>query len=277
MLGEIYNSCYDTANSLKGWQKMNKNDIANLYLDNRGTDRGNVYGAALLCRYWYKVGLIWKNNKNSMSQEDCYAIVWDGIEKAMDYAAWRNPQNTLYQDPNGPDKAINVCIDSTKKIYYAFSNRDKRKLNYAYNTLSLDAFVEKFDDFLGDIDQEKYFIDNDGSSNDLNIRCLIDDFIKDDMLPEAIITEVICYGDSILDRVENGIVTKEFSERKFISTIHNLDANYVKSFSETYDVDINYVKECLEKINNLSLFLLHSLIDRTLYIIKNKKGFGYVY
>ena len=124
MLGEIYNSCYETANSLRDWQKLNKNDIANLYLDNRYTEMGNIYGAALLCKYWYKVGLIWKNNKKAMTQEDCYEIVWDGIEKAMDYAAWRNPENSLYQDPNGPDKAINVCIDSVRKVYYTFTNRD---------------------------------------------------------------------------------------------------------------------------------------------------------
>ena len=80
MLEDIYRSCVQTASQLEDWQSLDKNEIANLYLDNRRTENSNVYAAALLCKYWYKVGLLWKNNRNAMTQEDCYWIVWDGIE-----------------------------------------------------------------------------------------------------------------------------------------------------------------------------------------------------
>lgn len=272
MLGEIYNSCYQIANSIKGWQKMNKNEIANLYLDNRHTESGSVYAAALLCKYWYKVGLIWKRNKSAMTQEDCYAIVWDGIEKAMDYAPWRNPTNTLYKDPNGPDKAINVCIDSVRKIYFTFTNRDKRKVNYGTNSVSADAFYDEYNDFIGDmLDDSVSFID----TETMNITVLINTFIKNNKLPEAIIIDNICYNDSTLINNDSAQV---YSERKLVSSIHSLDVDeYSKYFSLQYGVDSVLVKDCINSINSLSYHLLHKLISRTLYMITNLEKYKYVY
>ena len=272
MLGEIYNSCYETANSLKNWQKLNKNQIANLYLDNRNTEMGNIYGAALLCKYWYKVGLIWKNNKKSMSQEDCYAIVWDGIERAMDYAPWRNPTNKLYQDPNGPDKAINVCIDSIRKIQYTFSNRDKRKANYGGNTVSADMFAEEYNDFIGDLN---YDIEAQDDKDTFHIYILIGNFVKHNRLPEAIIVDNICFNDSAIKTADGCI---SFNERKLLMAIHTLDTDdYVNYFFNQYGVDKEEVRACLKGINNLSYNLLHKLIDRTLYMIKNLDRYKYVY
>ena len=275
MLGEIYNSCYETANSLRDWQKLNKNDIANLYLDNRYTEMGNIYGAALLCKYWYKVGLIWKNNKKAMTQEDCYEIVWDGIEKAMDYAAWRNPENSLYQDPNGPDKAINVCIDSVRKVYYTFTNRDKRKVHYGSFTSSMDEFADEYDDFTGDLSDfyiDEYYQD----IGAFHVSSLIDTFVRTNKLAEAIIIDNICFNDSTT-RDSSGCAIV-YNERKLVSELHLLDDDgYSEYFADKYGVSINDVKECLKRINNLSYNLLHKLINRTLYMIRNLDRYRYVY
>lgn len=277
MLDYIYNSCYETANSLGNWQDINKNDIANLYLDNRHTEKGNLYGAALLCKYWYKVGLIWKSSKNSMSQEDCYEIVWDGIEKAIDYAPWRNPENTLYEDPNGPDKAINVCIDSIRKIYYTFSNRDKRKVNYGSNSFSLDGFAEDWDNFAGDLlgyYEGEYYTD----MSIFHICSLINTFIKTGKLAEAIIVDNICFNDSVCKSSVEKDSAVMFNERKFISEIHRLDVdNYSRYFAKKYNVKESKVKETFTKINGLSLNLTHKLIDKTLYMIRNLDRYKYVY
>lgn len=276
LLGKIYSSCYETANSLKGWQKLNKNDIANLYLDNRHTEMGNIYGAALLCKYWYKVGLIWKNNKRSMTQEDCYEIVWDGIEKAMDYAAWRNPDNRLYLDPNGPDKAINVCIDSVRKIYYTFTNRDKRKIHYGFNSSSIEGFEDDHDGYVGDL-LEGYYEDE--YSDDLGtfyVISLISSFIRKNKLAEAIVIDNICFNDSVIQSKE--INRAVYNERKLVTEIHLLDPEeYSEYFAERYEISAEVVKECLIKINSLSYQLLHKLIDRTLYMIRNVDGYKYVY
>lgn len=276
MLNEIYNSCRDVANQLRGWQKMSKNDIANLYLDSRGTERGNVYAAALLCHYWYKVGLLWKNNSNAMTQEDCYRIVWDGIEKAMNYAPWRNKDNSLFEDPNGPDKAINVCIESERKNYYGFSNRDKRKVNHNANSQSLDSLYESTKDYSINLIDESELIYNDSTTGTLYIDLMIDKLIQNDKLPEAIILDTICYNDSITTSVINGVRTNRFSERKLITTIHNLDDTYINYFSKSYGVDCKLVIDCVCKINSLSYMLLHKLLNRTLYVITHLEDYKFL-
>lgn len=275
MLAKIYNSCYEVANYLGDWQRLNKNDIANLYLDNRHTEMGNVYGAALLCKYWYKVGLIWKNNKKTMSQEDCYEIVWDGIEKAMDYAAWRNPENKLYLDPNGPDKAINVCIDSTRKSYYAFVNMDKRRVHFGSNSSSLDGFEDDHDDYIGDLctyNDEEYYT----RMATFHIYSLIDLLLRKNKLAEAIIVDNICFNDSTVQNKDTGAIS--YNERKFVSELHLLEPDsYSKYFSERYGAPADVVAECVSKIDSLSYHLLHRLINRTLYLLRNVDGYKYVY
>lgn len=271
MLDEIYNSCKTTADQLVGWDQLNKNEIANLYLINRHNECSSIYAAALLCKYWYKVGLLWKNNCKSMTQEDCYWIVWDGIERAMDYAPWVNPENALYLDPNGPDKAINVCIDSIKKIYYTFSNRDKRKVYYA--TQSLDTLWELTGDYAAGLVEDSTIYTDEDTQN-LNIKLLIDKLIADNLLPEAIVVDTICFEDSVL-RTSDGQYS--FSERRLVSTIHRLQKDYAAYFAKQYGVDELQVLECLTQINSLSYALLHKLVDRTLYVITHLEAYKYVY
>lgn len=260
MLDEIYNSCFETANQLDGWQKLNKNDIANMYLDNRYNTKGNVYAAALLCKYWYKVGLLWKSYGKSMSQEDCYAVVWDGIERAMDYASWRNPENSLYQDPNGPDKAINVCIDSINKTCHTFSSRLKRKANHQANVVSLDSLYDSAKDYSSHLYEDDNFI---YYSNNNFVNIYIDELISKNRLPEAIIIDVICYGG-----------LESFGVNNIVREIHQLNAKYAEDFTEEYGVPENTVRECLNSINDLSQYQLNKLIRRTLHLAKKYGGFN---
>lgn len=263
MLDEIYNSCYLEAERLTNWQRLNKNEIANLYLDNRRTENNSIYAAALLCKYWYKVGLIWRDNKNAMTQEDCYEIVWDGIEKAMDYAPWRDPNNSLYNDPNGPDKAINVCIESIRKNYYVFSNRDKRKSSHMSNVSSLDNLYSIAKDGVAEL-TEDYAVPS--QETELYLNSLVDKFISKGRLSEAILLDTIMFNDCT---VSDGIIVK-FSIRLLVMTIHSLGDDFITYFSNQYKVPKNTIKECLEEINSLSFKKLHTLLNITLYLIERE-------
>lgn len=269
-LDRIYNSCYETASQLKDWQKLNKNEIANLYLDNRNNESGSIYAAALLCRYWYKVGLLWKNNKRSMTEEQCYETVWDGIERAIDYAPWRNAENSLYQDPNGPDKAINICIDSVRKSFYAFSSRDKRKANHKANANSLESMWELAKDYSMQFLEDCEAVDDKFLTKELNVTLYIKDLIAQGNLPEAIIIDNICFDDSLAED-ENGMVG--FSRRKVINNIHNLGKVFIKYFTHKYDVPADVLIDCLKQINSLSKPKMQKLVARTLYCARLYGGF----
>lgn len=270
MLSSIYNSCYKEANQLKGWQKLDKNEIANLYLDNRNTENGNVYASALLCAYWYKVGIIWEKNKSAMTQEDCYETVWDGIERAISYAPWRDKNNELYGDPNGPDKAINVCIETIRKNYYNYSSRDKRKINHHANSQSLDAMFERTKDYSNQMYEDYEEITADDSSKNLSVDLYIKGLIENNNLPEAIVIDNICYNDSL---VQDGSEVY-FSKKKFITLLRSLDDNFVSRFSEIYGISEEAVRDCVRAICDLSGFKMVKFIDRTLYCAKIYGGFG---
>ena len=270
MLNSIYNSCYDEASQLKGWQKLDKNEIANLYLDNRNSENSSIYASALLCAYWYKVGIIWENNKSAMTQEDCYETVWDGIERAISFAPWRNKDNELYGDPNGPDKAINVCIETIRKNYYNYSSRDKRKVNHRSNIQSLDAMFEHTKDYSNQMYEDYEELTSDDSSKNLNVDLYIKDLIEHDNLPEAILIDNICYNDSLIE--DNGEIM--FSKKKFIIALHSLGETFVDRFSDIYGVDREEVKNCVITINSLSGFKFNKLLSKTLYCAKVYGGFG---
>lgn len=270
MLDYIYKSCYETASQLRGWQDLDKNEIANLYLDNRNGEKRDVYAAALLCRYWYKVGLLWRKDGNAITQEDCYAIVWDGIERAMDYAPWRNADNSLYEDPNGPDKAINVCIESVRKSLYNYSSRDKRKLNHKSNVISMDALHELTGDYSDQLLDDFCATDDQFLTKDLHVVLYIKDLLEHDKMPEAIIIDNICFNDSLTSGAE-GV---QFNRKKFVLLLHALGSEFIERFAADYGVGEDEVKECVRQINSLSQFKLHKLIDRTLYLTKKNWGFA---
>lgn len=265
MLDEIFNSYQTAASDLANWKQLDKNEIANLYLDHRYNEKSSsIYAAALICRYWYKVGLLWKHNQQALTQEECYWIVCDGINQAMNYAAWRNPENSLYQDPNGPDKAINICIETKRKEFYDFSNRDKRKTNHKSNISSLEDLYEKTKDYSFQLATD--FSDGWGGyeTQSLYLNSLITYFIKRGQLPEAILLDNICYGDSTVEE-SDGV---RFSVKKLITTIHLLDKTFIEYFAQTYDVPIDVVQDCVLQLQSLSHWRMHKLLRRTLFAVR---------
>lgn len=267
MLDNILASYRAAANSLSNWQQLDKNELANLYLDQTSREKQSVYAAALICRYWYKVGLLWRNNQQAMSQEECYWVVCDGILQAMKYAAWRNPSNSLYQDPNGPDKAINICIETKRKEFYDFSSRDKRRTNHKSNISSLEGLYELTKDYsyrLSDQFDETY---ETYADQYLYINSLIHYFAKHDMLPEALLVDLICYGDSVVESKDGTY----FSARKLIYSIHAMDNIFAEYFSNAYSVPLETVQSCVEQVKNLSRFKLLKLISRTLYSLRQQE------
>lgn len=275
MLDNILNLYKQEADQILGdWQSIDKNILADAYYVYRGTPRlGSAYAAALMCKYWYKIGLIWRNNSNAMTQEDCYQIVWDGIEVAIKYAPWRNPESNLYNDPTGPDKTINRCIESRRVDYYNFSNKDKRKLNHHANTDSLDNLTDSNGDYALNLIENFESVYQNKEERELYLKFLVKDLISKDFIYEALIVDLICYTDCVLYKDE----TNMYSQRKLISNIHELDSSYIKEFSTFYDVDENFVKEYFNNILNLSNFKLNKLINRALYLIKtNSEYLNYI-
>lgn len=136
MLEESYKLFLSSANLLPGWQDMNKNDLVNKYIEYEDKDSytASIYMSAIICKYWPKIQRFYKTTAYAAEYEDIYDLLINSILRAIKARRWLQKDSTIYNDPTGPDKAINRTMICERLNFLAFKNRAKRvaNLNPAY-------------------------------------------------------------------------------------------------------------------------------------------------
>ena len=128
MLEEYKELCRKAANFAPGWQELSKNDLCREYVKNKGNATlQNAYISAILYRYWNLISKYYYQSANCATPEECYGWLVDSVSCCVNLAAWENPDSSIYNDPNGPDKVINRCMKCARLTYYQFINRKKRR------------------------------------------------------------------------------------------------------------------------------------------------------
>ena len=135
---EFYRKAHEArASSIEGWKTMNKNDLVNKYIEvEDNAELADAYMSAILCRYWGIIASFRKNSFRSIHDETIY-YDWltYAVMRAIDKRRWKDPQNKLYNDPNGPDKVINRCLKCARLGWYQQSNRPGKKANHATESI----------------------------------------------------------------------------------------------------------------------------------------------
>ena len=193
MLETEYKTYYKRAASIPNWQKMNKNDLINLYIDHENEPIGEAYFSAIVLRYWGNIGKYYLASKSSgFSIEDCYSWLIEAILYALEKRKWRDPNNSLSKDKNAPDKVVNRCIFSKRKENYYRSNRAVRKGNYA--KVSYDQLNEDVGE-----DRNSFFVSD---SNDINkttysydMVMLIQNLMKKNKVLEGLVLNCLLSDD----------------------------------------------------------------------------------
>ena len=277
------------ANHIKNWRKLDRNELANLYLEYENVEpERSYYFSALMCKYWSHVAYYYRTSKGLKLEPDDFAM-WlaEAFFVAFKYRRWKDPSHKLYTDPHGPDKVIRQSIYSVRMKHYQQSNMDKRKLNYQVD--SIERQITSFGtmaavmDYMGVYDNSK---EADICKDVINY--LID---KDDVIG-AITVDLICFGDTfmeyqtksdtevidedldftttdtedeeLIDDVEPEPITvkklkkistvvygEKFSRKKLISTLRRLDLAYTDYFSSLYDVELSVVRKAVADIKKL--------------------------
>lgn len=143
LLDEYKELCRVSAEIIPGWTHMSKNDLCRAYVANKSNPvLQNAYMSAILYKYWNLIGKYYYMSSNCVSPEECYEWLVDSVSCCVNLASWENPESTIYNDPNGPDKVINRCMKCARLTYYQFINRKKRKDDF--NILSIDELRELF-------------------------------------------------------------------------------------------------------------------------------------
>lgn len=240
-----------------------------LAMDTGDEHMKNLYISGLMLRHWDKGKKLADMCPNiGIHGEEFMDWVYEAIILACEYRKWQTDESVNAQ------QCINQCIETIRvRKYYEF-NLDKHKTNY--NTVSLNTPVgdegdngiqKTLEDTVADEDADAEVRMSDGNSA---ARHLVQTFINKNRLVEAIIMDIIAFGDT--DKMtkvvkkgfdENGesykytTYTHEFWKFKACQLLSNLPADYFEYFVMSYVVNqaaLVAAMDVLKKANNQKIY-----------------------
>lgn len=263
MIASLRKTYADAASNIPGWETMNKNDLCNLYVQYEGTPKGDQYLGAIMCRYWNHIYKFYSQSYQSFTLEDCYDWLVNGIEYALRKRKWLEEGNSMYNDPNGPDKIINRCLASARLEAFQSSNTDKRRGNFAQ--VNLDKLSEDLENPIELADPNCY-IDNYIANS--KVISLVQTFINQGRLDIAIIIDGICFADSFKEVIARKVTTFEFNERKLVSHLISLDDRFKQRFLSVYYVDEEELDNMIVFFTKKERFQVYPVMRRILSQLK---------
>lgn len=296
ILNDLYKSYLVYANNIKNWQNKSKTDLANGFIQAEEENNDlllNSYFAALMCKYWYMIPYLYKQNRClKLEIEEYVSLIEDSLRKGLSYRRWQDKSFEVSKEKDGAEKVFNRCIWSVIKGQYKFSNFYNNKINY--ETLSLDELKEKVQNKNSDcveINLDQYeiedfnnYMNKQNSKN--NIKDIIEYFIYNEDYIGAVIVDLIAYGECFKTYKEKNIMKDidtnekieiknsviQFEPKKIISLLNKLKVENINYYKYNYDLNQEMMKNCLLKINKIPNKKLYEKIDNTLLTIKNNNN-----
>ena len=229
----------------------------------------NLYISGLILRHWDKVKKLALTCPNiDLQGEDFVEWVYEAIMYACKYRKWQKDEKVNAQ------QCINQCIETIRKQHYYNYNLDKNRANY--NNASFDTPIgdegnngtqRTLIDTIADENAEREAKMADSTTT---ARQIIQTFINKNKIVEAIIMDIIAFGDTekvtkqIKQSVdENGeeikytTYTHEFWKFKAVQILSNLSDDYQRYFVDNYLVKtpaLDAALNVLKKANNSKLY-----------------------
>lgn len=273
------------AEGLGDYNKLTIQELADGYCDATDADddiKRDQYMAGLMLKYWYIQQRMYEKCKQVTvySYEDYYDLTYQCIETAMQYRAWRDPEKNTTAE---------ACISSAitsrgaAAILYS-SNLDKAKANVNMAP-SLDSPVDKSNTENGDFKLDQ--LRDETVQEPISMTTgYIQSFINKKRIVEAIILDVIAFGDSVktdtVKRKEVDIETGEeynvtdnyvsFWRYKTVQLLANLPKDYSKDFEKKYKVVKKDLADAIDLIKNSKNTKLYTYLDNTLEYSRRTSG-----
>ena len=238
---EDYKQAYKKyADQIPNWQKIGKNELCNLYIQNENDPTlAGAYLAAIVYKYWYLINKFYSLSYNVVTVEDVYEWLLDSILYALEHRMWLKPESNIYGDKNGPDKVINRCMKCRRLTYYQSINRGKRK--GGFSNVSLDEMVETYSDSIEEIN------DPYNNEEELNKSVMIKEFVRSRFVGDsfqAFLVDILAYRN-VFKRVtnEDGTSTDKLDMTRLIKQFSSgLETTYPEYFAKKYDLPLDKVK-----------------------------------
>lgn len=250
-----------SASQLPAWEKLSRNECANAYLEAVAKNKMNLaesYLSALILKFWNILNRNYYTQEvKILNEQECYDILIDGIIKALNAHVWTDPNNVLYGDVNGPEKAINVCLMSTKINSFIAAGRDKRKINtQSYS-------IEKLEEDSSEGYYLPYFDADEITLNYIDTK--IKKFIVDGNFLAGLILSLLI-NINFFSRTEAGI---EFDLGKLKRYLKNLTEEDLKIFALDYDFDLTMIKTYYNLVQSLILDDVDKVVKDAFNLYKN--------
>lgn len=253
---QIYTECADL---IPDWRNLSKSELANLYIENENNDLANSYFSALMCKYWNLIGsYYYKQHVKIASETDCYDWLIEGLTYALEKRIWKDESNVLFNDSKGPEKAMTVCISSSRATFYQYTQHDNRSLNYTL--LSLDQLQENSSDGFFIPYEDKY------ENIQLYLKNMINNFFDKKDYFVCFFIDALFNANILVDK--NNIVDYNISISKFLKYVKEMDHEYLNKFSYENNLNFDSVKKAFSYIQNMPHYRLHYNINRVINILK---------
>ena len=229
----------------------------------------NLYISGLLLRHWDKVKKLAISCPNiDLQGEDFVEWVYEAIMYACKYRKWQKDEKVNAQ------QCINQCIETIRRQHYYNYNLDKNRANY--NTASFDTPIgdesdngaqKTLIDTIADENAEREARMRDSTTT---ARQIIQAFIDKNKIVEAIIMDIIAFGDTekVTKQIKQGVdengeeikyttYTREFWKFKAVQILSNLSDDYQQYFVDNYLVKtpaLDAALNVLKKANNQKLY-----------------------
>ena len=261
MLDEYKQSCKEAADILPNWKDLSTNDLCRLCIANEDNPvLYNAYFAAIQYKYWGLIAKYYNSCNGLVEPEVCRDWLIDTIMYALKHRRWEDVDSTLYNDPMGPDRAINTKMKCLKINQYQYSNRKKRKDEFG--TMSLEALAEKMNDNTFGL------IDN---SSELDKQSIdINEYIKKLFLKKDYFMAYMLDGIINVDVFDDEDGTKNIlSVKKLSRFLRNLTQDYCEEFAERYGVDRDIAIHSLIYFQKLNIRRVNSKIEYNIHKLRH--------
>lgn len=243
MLDEYKELCRKAAGFAKGWEQLSKNDLCRAYVANKGNKPlQDAYISAILYRYWSLISKYYYQSSNCATPEECYEWLVDSVSCCVNLAAWENPESSIYNDPNGPDKVINRCMKCARLTYYQFINRKKRRDDFGL--LSVDELKELYgngapepDDPEQEYDVSLFVIKN----------YISEQFNRKNYFVSFLIYYILYANVFDVIKNDNERMT-EFNLRKMCRVMNTLGQNELEAFARDINLPVDQVVKAYEYV-----------------------------
>ena len=229
----------------------------------------NLYISGLILRHWDKVKKLALTCPNiDLQGEDFVEWVYEAIMYACKYRKWQKDEKVNAQ------QCINQCIETIRKQHYYNYNLDKNRANY--NNASFDTPIgdegnngtqRTLIDTIADENAEREARMADSATT---ARQIIQTFINKNKIVEAIIMDIIAFGDTekVTKQIKQGVdengeeikyttYTHEFWKFKAVQILSNLSDDYQRYFVDNYLVKtpaLDAALNVLKKANNQKIY-----------------------